>query len=306
MITKKLVALTESAKGIKRISKQTAIDKGFFGPVYHGTTDENMEAIIQHGFKLKGVMQSNGYPNQPYAPGGNIPAPVHHLGYGIYFTTVKAIAKQYGSKSNPIEFYLDAPRMLKINFASPNTMMNWWFKWGYSPSGRISNEERIKQTEKMTRNLKKEYDAVWFLGKTIRKVLDGDQICIYNPAKIYMIDNSKAKPYDVGSMVTYNYDFLQPYEDAYAQVHYEPDPDSDWMLKVRVHGDRPPYKIKHVPPKGMKGMIVEKIEAPVQSLPPRLQNQKKHWMKIKWQKGGIKFNYIEDELLPVPMKRKKR
>jgi hypothetical protein len=49
---------------------------------------------------------------------------------------------------------------------------------------------RVKATIKMTENLKQKYDAVWFKGKGIRRLLDGDQICVYNPDKIYLFDQS--------------------------------------------------------------------------------------------------------------------
>jgi hypothetical protein len=37
----------------------------------------------------------------------------------------------------------------------------------------------------MTDRLKAKYDAVWFKGKGMFKLLDGDQICVYNPNLIF-------------------------------------------------------------------------------------------------------------------------
>lgn len=67
-----------------RISLQEADKRKLFGPVYHGTTNENRQNIDANGFEIyegearKG-QSLNGYENGDYWNG--IPAPVHHLGY---------------------------------------------------------------------------------------------------------------------------------------------------------------------------------------------------------------------------------
>jgi hypothetical protein len=189
---------------VKKISKQEAIDRKMFGPVYHGTSRDRGR-IHEEGFKVyvgdSGSSDlSHGYPNQPYQPGGRHPAPVHHLGYGIYFTTVKAIAKKFqGDGKGMAEYYLDVPRLETINFGSPNTMMKWWVSQGYDLE--MSLKDRVKATEKLTDTLKSKWDAVWFKGQGIRKLLDGDQIVVFDPANIYLIDPTLSKAGEVGSKI---------------------------------------------------------------------------------------------------------
>jgi hypothetical protein len=198
--------LVESS-GIKTVSKQKAIDYGMFGPVYHGTTGQNFEKIVNQGFDVRigefgdeGV--SHGFSKQAEF-NGLIP-PVHFLGYGAYFTTVKNIAKAfaYGNTKVLKEFYLDVPRLETINFGSPNTMMKWWIKMGY-PAQAVKDGEmsRLEATKILTDNLKNEYDAVWFRGKGLHRLLDGDQICVFDPSRIYMIDTAVFNDFDIGSKV---------------------------------------------------------------------------------------------------------
>jgi len=85
---------------VKKISEGEAHKRGFFGPVYHGTTSEAREHIEREGFKVFiGLERSedvrHGYLASAYANGR--PAPIHHLGFGIYFTTAKAIGKQFNA-----------------------------------------------------------------------------------------------------------------------------------------------------------------------------------------------------------------
>ena len=199
---------------VKKISPQEAEDKGLFGPVYHGSSKENRSKIEQEGFKIfigkpRSDNTSHGYMASDYSQGK--PAPIHHLGFGIYFTTVKAIGKHFnnGSAAGLKEYYLDVPRLSTINFGSPNTMMKWWVDNGYNiekiyPT-KLSldqiEENRLEATKNLTNTLKSKYDAVWFKGKGIRKLLDGDQICIFDPSHIYEIDKSLTKAGDIGSLV---------------------------------------------------------------------------------------------------------
>jgi hypothetical protein len=109
----RIYLLLMESMGIKMLSKQEAIDRNMFGPVYHGTTEENFENVKKSGFEVRigetgseGV--SHGYPQEEYA--GYLP-PVHHLGYGAYFSTVKSIAKgfAYGNTKVLKEYFLDVP-----------------------------------------------------------------------------------------------------------------------------------------------------------------------------------------------------
>lgn len=178
-------------------------DRKLFGPVYHGTTEDNRRKIDQQGFQVfvgdartGGVL--NGYELQNYHD--NIPAPIHHLGFGVYFTTSKTIAKKYngGTTKGLTEFYLEVPRLETINFGAYKTMMQWWRKNGYDmpPVSDWSDKERIAQqrlqaTINLTNTLKSKYDAVWFKGRGLNRLLDGDQICVFDPTRIYRLNPDK-------------------------------------------------------------------------------------------------------------------
>jgi len=203
---------------VNKISPSEARQKKMFGPVWHGSSKEGREAIAQQGFNIfiGGARTGNvthGYELRDYF--GGIPAPVHHLGYGIYFTTSKTNAKHFNRETTRglIDYYLDVPRLETINWGSPKTMMKWWKENGYDmkPSGwqmgqtgtwnnmkvmgsvpQDNPEEmekaRIQATINMTNVLKSKYDAVWYKGKGFGKLLDGDQIVVYDLNNIYQLD----------------------------------------------------------------------------------------------------------------------
>lgn len=187
---------------VTQVGFQEIKAKNLFGPVYHGTTETNMADILKSGFRYevgdaRTGNTSHGYEIDDYAQG--IPAPVHHLGYGVYFTQNESIAKQYqGSGKKLTAFYLDIiPKMIEINFASPNTMMKWWQTNCYDmPSLQSLRDKskieiaqmRIESTKKLTECLKTKYDAVLFKGKGFRSLLDGNQICVFDPSRIYMFN----------------------------------------------------------------------------------------------------------------------
>ena len=196
----------------KKISPQEGLDKKFFGPVYHGTDEANRAKIVNEGFKVQigdarqeGI--SHGYEISSYAAGK--PAPVHHLGFGIYFTSVKAIGKQFNNNSAKglKSYYIDAPRLESINLGSPNTMMKWWIANGYNMDA-VTNfmdpqvaKDRLKATINLTNKLKEKYDAVWFKGKGLYKLLDGDQIVVFDPSRIYEIDPTLASGMETGGKI---------------------------------------------------------------------------------------------------------
>ena len=189
---------------IKKCSLQYAKDHKFFGPVWHGTSQENRAKIERDGFKVfQGSERSGnirqGYENRPYHT--DIPPPVHHLGYGIYFTTSQTIAKQFneGTLRNLPTYFINAKRIGEINFGATNTMMKWWVKNGFDPN--VARVDRVAATQMLTKTLKRQYDAVWFKGKGLWKLLDGDQICVYYPELIYQIDTALVKPGELGSKV---------------------------------------------------------------------------------------------------------
>jgi hypothetical protein len=56
-------------------------------------------------------------------------------------------------------------------------------------------------TMQMTNTLKSQYDAVWYKGKGLYKLLDGDQVCVYDPGRIYEIDKKMAQSGQIGARV---------------------------------------------------------------------------------------------------------
>lgn len=271
---------------MKKISLQKAMDNKFFGPVYHGTNADRRELIDKEGFKIfYGTEQSgnisNGYSVSGYSAG--IPAPIHHLGFGIYLTTVKIIAKQFsgGTTKGMKTYFIDAPRLETINFGSPHKMMKWWIDNGYdydlpenkkysvhNPSSIIS-EERLRATIHMTEYLKSRYDAVWFKGKSIRRLLDGDQVCVYNPENIYQFDKALIQPGEIGSMVI-------------AKVGIDPYNRGEILI-----------------PMGTKGIIIGKEKT----------NEFQTWAagsdyiySIKFDKGGKQYNILDKWIEPYVRK----
>jgi hypothetical protein len=78
-------------------------------------------------------------------------------------------------------------------------MMNWWIKNGYDT--QLAKRDRVAATRKMTEHLKSQWDAVWYKGQGLRKLLDGDQICVYDTNRIYEVDPKMSQPGEIGSKV---------------------------------------------------------------------------------------------------------
>lgn len=300
--------ITEEA--VQAISPQQAYDAKMFGPLYHGT-QHDLSDIIATGFDTKRSVPSsigrfdrpletsNGYAFKEYALG--IAAPVHHLGFGTYMTTVKAIAKQYagGTTKGQRMFYLDSQRVVKINFGAPNTMMKWWRENGYDMTAEATKNKDMKAwvsaTQKLTDNLSKRYDAVHFLGKGIRKLLDGDQVCIYDTSLIRVIDPKLATGLEIGSKVTHTQQTPSEWRGRNAVYADEiPDAGPGWRglydaersEEAKAMG-RQPYAFHVIPPPGMVGVITNVRSGP-----------KGKMYDVKWQKGGNRFNYTDEELQP--------
>lgn len=333
-VTEVISPLNEAA--VPKISKQQAIDRGMFGPVYHGTDEAGRTGIAQDGFKISNLDQlgnRNGYIgplNGAAAEYGHtgIPAPIHHFGFGIYFTPSKAVAKRYNQNSTKglIEYYLDVPRLEQIRFQSPNTMMRWWLANGYDfdlrgPAGPyIASHpsvirERYRATMNLTNALKAKFDAIYLKGSAYRRAVDDEQVVVFDPSRIYQIDPSlsSADNWEIGSAVVHN-----------QRLHYSPEAMAEYGLKAEKQPDGwtyitrpwPPENptgtttLLRIPPPGMKGVIVAKtpyndLHAQYQRkmLPPAMQNMARSRIDVKWQKGGVQHGYNEAELDPAPLRK---
>jgi uncharacterized protein (DUF1330 family) len=275
----------ESKTVLNTISYQEAIDKKLFGPVYHGTTQDRWDKIHDSGFKIF-IGQSStyiegdirhGYGNNLYYDTGKL-APIHHLGYGVYFTKNKTTAKSFNNKTttNLKEFFIDLPRLAIINFASHKKMMQWWEDNGYDPELALTN--RIKATEILTNNLKEKYDGVYFLGKSgMYKALDGDQIVVFDPSKIYLVDKSLSKGTEIGAKIKLIKDLTYPNSSTV------------------------------IVPKGTIGIV--KRKSPAQEMRDywiKNGNDKEHWTKnseyvytITFNKGGTHTNILDEYIIPL-------
>ena len=188
------------------ISPQEALDRKLFGPVWHGTAPEIRETIDAEGFKIfEGEAATgpirNGFEGgvKEYALG--LPPPVHFLGYGVYFTTSKGVAKKFNMNSERglKTYYLDVPRLKTINFNAPHTMMKWWLKNGYPPD--LAKTDRVAATKVLTENLKSKFDAVFHKGGGFKTIDMGPQVAVFDPSRIYLVDPSLAKPGEIGCTV---------------------------------------------------------------------------------------------------------
>jgi hypothetical protein len=202
-----------------KIGLEDAREHKFFGPVFHGTEPTTRQIIQQAGFKIfQGTSRTGpikgGYELKPYYS-QNVPPPVHHLGFGVYFTTSKITAKTFnqGTTKGLTEYMLDVPKLKTINFNSEFTMMNWWKANGYDMPSLDSLKDKSQKeiedvwvgaTQKMTNVLKNEYDAVYFKAKGFKRSLDYNQICVYDLNKIYELDKTLNKKFDIGNGIFVN------------------------------------------------------------------------------------------------------
>ena len=296
------------------ISPQQA--QGMFGPLYHGTRGD-LSQIIATGFDVAKSMPrgvggwrntpigtSNGYPLEPYGFTGVAP-PVHHLGFGVYLTTSPTIAKQFagGTAKGMRTFYLDSERVLEINFGSPNTMMRWWREQGYDMSIEATRQHDtqawIAATMKLTMRLQGEYDAVWFKGKGIRRLLDGDQVCVYRPELLKVVDPKLASGMEIGAKVVHTQVIPERYRGSNVFYVDEPKPGDFGKMSHQAgkgwrgiyRGDEEPhpnvgrYPVHWIPPPGMVGIITP--------------TQNGHGLySVKWKTGGEMYNYAAEELKP--------
>lgn len=263
-----LAARIITAAPVPRISQQAALDRKMFGPVYHGTHAH--EEIARDGFKVfeHGDGKLNGYPVSNYG-GTGLPAPIDHLGFGVYFTTSKTNAQQFngGTARGLKTYYIDAPRMTEINFGAESMMMKWWERNGYDIRRRWQQagitsfadprvqKLRIDATRALTDALAAQYDAIWYKGKGLRRLLDGDQVVVFDPSRIYEVDPKLATGLEVGA-------------------------------KVRRKSD------------GMTGVLVAR-----QPIKPEhrkfVPDGAQYRMQVKWKKGGTDLNVFDVDVEPV-------
>ena len=305
---------------IPAISPQESHDRNMFGPLYHGTTHD-LKDIIANGFETersiplgisyqnRPIGTSHGFSLESYGYTGIAP-PIHFLGYGNYFTTVKAIAKNFsgGTAKGQRRFYLDSQNILEINYGSENTMMKFWLQNGYDMTSDATKNRNAKKWIEATHNLTntlKQYDAVWYKGKSIRKLLDGDQFCIYRPELIKVVDPKLATGLQIGAKVIHTQKIPEIYMNSnvfYVDILKSDDfgeagkmADSGWRgvfrgdesdvdLKRRISRGVGRYPIHFIPPENMVGIIT---------------NTSNGMFWVKWQKGGVKYNYTSEELEPL-------
>ncbi len=180
--------------------------------------------------------------------------------------------------------------------------MRWWMENGYDMTAEATKNRDvkawIKATGNLTRNLRQNYDAVWFLGKGIRKLLDGDQVCVYNTKLICVVEPKLATGLEIGAKVTHTQQLRDDYVGRNVLYVDDLKPDDfrsagnlagkGWRGVYRADTEDSDnkvgrYPIHFIPPPGMVGTIVEK---------------RGESFDVKWQVGGVRYNYHASELEP--------
>lgn len=298
------------------ISLQTAVDMGYFGPVYHGTTKDNISSIKSFGFKISKLTdksKKNSYNLVEYYAGCAMPPPTDHLGNGIYFTTVKNIAKEFAGRSTMDEYYLDVKNIETINFASPRKMMDWWISNGYDV--KLAKEALstnnidlwVKATDSLTKTLSEKYDAVYFKGSSMTRLLDGNQICVFDTSKIYHIDNTLASGLQLGSKVVAVADICSKLSGDnklkvdvkkgtkgvildkrnFGELHLK------WLRDNRGDIDIYKHELKD------KGFNDVDIEYYIEMLKHQLYGDDDNYYVVKFVKGGKQSNVMSYQISPI-------
>ena len=265
------------------VSQQDARDRALYGPLFHGTDATRRAAIESEGFKIFKTYDDfvnrkivNGYNFDAYYLG--VPPPLHHLGFGIYFTTVKTIGKKYNGDSTKglHEYFVDAPkeRMGTVNSGVNKTMMKWWVDNGY-PAEQAKEALRnydwqqwFAATETLTQALATQYDAVLYKGGGLRATLDGNQLCVYKPELIYRVDAGAATGFQIGAKVIRTADDMK-----------------GAITDVR---DMPPLHIEWVKKQGGEHWA-------------RIEGTDFKMYSVKWAKGGSDHNVYSTQMSPVSL-----
>jgi hypothetical protein len=257
----------------KTMSAQEAHNKQYFGPVYHGTSFGNQSSIDKDGFSIyvdkagTGSVR-NGFEQNNY--------PVHTLGYGIYFTEVKAVAQKFaGSKAKLNAYYLNANRIETINFGALSTISKWWVSNGFDT--KLALVDQVAATKAMTKVLASKFDAVYLKGSGMNRGFDGNQICVYDTSLIYKIDESLSIGFELGAKVRRKSDGMIGV--IKEKRIFDPKTMLDYALMriTELKNDDPFYN-----------RLIAKIELYKALL--TLREDEYYWYTITWKKGGTVVN----------------
>jgi hypothetical protein len=126
------------------------------------------------------------------------------------------------------------------------------------------------------------------------RVLDGDQVCVYDPSNIYLVDPSMSKEFEIGSKVVLVQDLVE-YKHEYADKsgngtvvfqsrNKNPFPEDKYYSASKVIGT------VLIVPKGMTGEIKNSYV-----------NTKdgNTYFTVKFKKGGTYQNTPKDILKPI-------
>jgi hypothetical protein len=145
-------------------------------------------------------------------------------------------------------------------------MMKWWVENGYNPE--VAKRDRLDATNLLTQSLSSQYDAVWFKGKGISRLLDGDQICVYDSSRIYMVDKTLVQENEIGSRVKRL---------------------SDGMLGNIWEAVSVEQMRKEVESFGESHYLYETV----------YEDGVEWFFRVKWRKGGMDYNFVTNkEVIP--------
>jgi len=261
------ICMPQMDSSVPVISPQEAHDTCTGESFYHGSAPENVGVIEESGFsweegEARTEQTAHGYEDRDYHDG--CPPPVHHLGYGIYLTAVRNIAKDYGygSMKNVLEFkILKSARISEINWGATRTMTKWWTQNGYDCE--LANTDRVAATKALTDRLSAQYDAIYYKGKGLHRLLDGNQICVYNPSILRRVDKKLAQRGEIGSKV----------------------------VRVKVIDNGIPTNVAP----GMKGILLGR-RAIDPEISAKYHNREPEFLTVKWTKGGVDMNVYPSEV----------
>jgi hypothetical protein len=190
-------------------------------------------------------------------------------------------------------------------------MMKWWIKMGYPAQDVLDGKvSRVEGTQMLTDNLKGQYDAVWFKGKGIHRLLDGDQICVFDPQNIYMIDASKYNDFDIGSKVKRKSDGMigtivgkHAFEGRFLDMRREWIQKYQEMIDIIESGDDTPikewakYSHGEITPE-VRNDAVSELKYYIDGYEGMFQEDDPNQYTVKWNKGGTDGNVYRGNIDP--------